>query len=156
MPTTDQDDGSTKPAHGVELTNDSLLNGENEEASVPVGRKDGGSQHRPKRRVARRKIRVELIKDRDERSGLPVVDEAEQAAQQAYEPQSPHPCGRPSPFTTRIHLWTLPEPITPSFVAAVREALSELEPMTVTEEEVRQGPACRRCGMICMATRRVL
>jgi hypothetical protein len=88
MSTTDQDDGSTKPAHGVELTNDSLLNGENEEGSVPAGRKDGAPQHRPKRRVARRKIRVELIKDRDERSGLPVVDEAEQAAQAAQVAQA--------------------------------------------------------------------
>src|SRR5512136_3445655 len=88
MPTTDQDDDSTLPAHGVELTNDSLLNGENEEVSVPAGRKDGAPQHRPKRRVARRKIRVELIKDRDERAGLPVVDEAEQAAQAAQVAQA--------------------------------------------------------------------
>jgi transcription termination factor Rho len=88
MPTTDQDDGSLQPAHGVELTNDSLLNGENEEVSVPAGRKEGAPQHRPKRRVARRKIRVELIKDRDERSGLPVVDEAEQAAQAAQVAQA--------------------------------------------------------------------
>jgi transcription termination factor Rho len=88
MPTTDQDDGSLQPAHGVELTNDSLLNGESEEVSVPVGRKEGAPQHRPKRRVARRKIRVELIKDRDERSGLPVVDEAEQAAQAAQVAQA--------------------------------------------------------------------
>src|SRR5512136_150 len=88
MPTTDQDDDSTLPAHGVELTNDSLLNGENEEVPVPAGRKDGAPQHRPKHRVAGRKVRVELIKDRDERSGLPVVDEAEQAAQAAQVAQA--------------------------------------------------------------------
>jgi len=88
MSTTDHDDGSPQPAHGVELTNDSLLNGENEEVPVTAGRKEGAPQHRPKRRVARRKIRVELIKDRDERAGLPAVDEAEQAAQAAQVAQA--------------------------------------------------------------------
>jgi transcription termination factor Rho len=88
MPTTDHEDGSPQPAHGVELTNDSLLNGENEEVPVTAGRKEGSPQHRPKHRVARRKIRVELIKDRDERSGLPVIDEAEQAAQAAQVAQA--------------------------------------------------------------------
>ena len=66
----DQDNDSPQPPveqpKEVELTNDSLLNGENGDQQPfrqGQNRNDGGPGHRPKRRVARRKIRVELIKE---------------------------------------------------------------------------------------------
>jgi transcription termination factor Rho len=66
----DQDNDSPQPPieqpREMELTNESLLNGENgdQQPHRPVqNRGDLSSAHRPKRRVARRKIRVELIKE---------------------------------------------------------------------------------------------
>ncbi len=66
----------------MELTNESLMNGENGDQQ-PVrpnqNRQDGQGMHRPKRRVARRKIRVELIKEPDpgplDDKGEPMMDE---------------------------------------------------------------------------------
>ena len=73
MGTSDQDNESPPPPaeqpRDVELTNDSLMNGESGDAQPArfsqnqnQNRGDGQS-HRPKRRIARRKIRVELIKE---------------------------------------------------------------------------------------------
>jgi transcription termination factor Rho len=66
----DQDNDSPQPPveqpREMELTNESLLNGENgdQQPHRPAqNRGDLSSAHRPKRRVARRKIRVELIKE---------------------------------------------------------------------------------------------
>ena len=66
----DQDNDSPQPpveqSREMELTNESLLNGENgdQQPHRPAqNRNDVSSAHRPKRRVARRKIRVELIKE---------------------------------------------------------------------------------------------
>ncbi len=66
----DQDNDSSLPPveqpREMELTNESLLNGENgdQQPHRPAqNRNDLSSAHRPKRRVARRKIRVELIKE---------------------------------------------------------------------------------------------
>ncbi|MGD0726904.1 MAG: transcription termination factor Rho [Spirochaetia bacterium] len=66
----DQDNDSPQPPveqpREMELTNESLLNGENgdQQPHRPAqNRNDLSSAHRPKRRVARRKIRVELIKE---------------------------------------------------------------------------------------------
>jgi transcription termination factor Rho len=66
----DQDNDSPQPPveqpREMELTNESLLNGENgdQQPHRPVqNRNDLSSAHRPKRRVTRRKIRVELIKE---------------------------------------------------------------------------------------------
>jgi transcription termination factor Rho len=66
----DQDNDSPQPPveqpREMELTNESLLNGENgdQQPRHPAqNRNDLSSAHRPKRRVARRKIRVELIKE---------------------------------------------------------------------------------------------
>ena len=51
----------------MELTNDSLLNGENGEQPLHnrggQNRGNGSSGHRPRRKITRRKIRVELIKE---------------------------------------------------------------------------------------------
>jgi transcription termination factor Rho len=87
MGTNDQDNDSQKPPvdqpREMELTNDSLMNAENGNQQQPhrssQNRNDGSQGHRPKRRIARRKIRVELIKepmgDRPEDGmGLPVED----------------------------------------------------------------------------------
>ncbi len=70
MGMSDQDNDSPQPPveqpREMELTNESLLNGENGD-QPPLrqnqNRPEGGGAHRPKRRVARRKIRVELIKE---------------------------------------------------------------------------------------------
>ena len=66
----DQDNDSPQPPieqpREMELTNESLLNGENGDKQPfrqGQNRGDGSSGHRPKRRVTRRKIRVELIKE---------------------------------------------------------------------------------------------
>jgi transcription termination factor Rho len=66
----DQDNDSPQPPveqpREMELTNESLLNGENGDQQphrLAQNRNDLSSAHRPKRRVARRKIRVELIKE---------------------------------------------------------------------------------------------
>jgi transcription termination factor Rho len=71
MTTSDQDNESPPPpaeqSRDVDLTNDSLLNGENGDAqpnrSGQNQNRGDGQSHRPKRRIARRKIRVELIKE---------------------------------------------------------------------------------------------
>jgi transcription termination factor Rho len=82
----DQDNESPKPPgdqpRDMELTNESLMNGENSNQQPHrsgQNRNEGSQGHRPKRRIARRKIRVELIKepmgDRpDEGMGLPEED----------------------------------------------------------------------------------
>ncbi|MGA2975692.1 MAG: transcription termination factor Rho, partial [Spirochaetia bacterium] len=79
----DQDNDSPQPPvdqpRELELTNESLLNGENgDQPPLRSGQShaDGGQAHRPKRRIARRKIRVELIKEPatgrpDDAEGLP-------------------------------------------------------------------------------------
>ncbi len=99
MGTNDQDNESPQPPveqpRDVELTNDSLMNGENNDRqplrSGP-NRADGGQAHRPKRRVARRKIRVELIKEpgsarMDEGDEPPMEEGAPDPA--AAQPQQP-------------------------------------------------------------------
>ncbi len=100
MTTSDQDNDSLPPpaddAPEVELTNDGLTNGENGDLqSAGPGQNRADSQaHGPKRRIARRKIRVELIKE--SAPGQP--DEAEPAAEAAppeppREPLAPLPPG---------------------------------------------------------------
>jgi len=60
----DQNNDSPQQPRDVELTNDSLMNGENGGRQQPQQNRGGSpGQHRPKRRVTRRKIRVELIKE---------------------------------------------------------------------------------------------
>ena len=87
MAISDQDNDSSQPPveqpREMELTNESLLNGENND-QPPLrqnpNRPEGSGSHRPKRRVARRKIRVELIKEPAgapmDDTGDPVMDEA--------------------------------------------------------------------------------
>ncbi len=71
MGTNDQDNEQPQPAEPpreMSFTNDSLMNGEQDEQGQNrpgQNRADQSSMHRPKRRVARRKIRVELIKEPD-------------------------------------------------------------------------------------------
>jgi transcription termination factor Rho len=69
----------------MELTNESLLNGENGDQQphrpLPV-RNDSSGSHRPKRRVTRRKIRVELIKE-------PAMDHEEDSMEEPAEGESP-------------------------------------------------------------------
>ena len=68
------------PSREVSLTNDSLMNGEaddqgqNRPGQNRVDQPSGG--HRPKRRVARRKIRVELIKEPDHGDEVTMGDDA--------------------------------------------------------------------------------
>jgi len=70
-----------EPSRDVSLTNDSLMNGESDEQGQNrpgQNRLDQAAGHRPKRRVARRKIRVELIKESDRAEddrGDPMSDE---------------------------------------------------------------------------------
>jgi transcription termination factor Rho len=70
MGTKDQDNDTPQPPD-VELTNESLVSGENGDQqpmnAASQNRGDGVQMHRPKRRVARRKIRVELIKEPSDR-----------------------------------------------------------------------------------------
>jgi len=86
MGTNDLDNETPQPPaeqpRDVDLTNDSLLNGENGDQqplrAAGQNRNDGVGMHRQKRRVARRKIRVELIKepmDRPEDRGDGMGDE---------------------------------------------------------------------------------
>ncbi len=71
MATSDQDNESPPPPaeqpRDAELSHDSLMNGENVDAQpLRPGQNQSrgdGMSHRPKRRIARRKIRVELIKE---------------------------------------------------------------------------------------------
>ena len=101
MGTNDHDNESqpqpVESAHDMSLTNDSLLNNENGDQGQHrpgQNRPDGSSAHRPKRRVARRKIRVELIKEpasdhEDERSDAGAEDVGVEAAQPQVGPQPP-------------------------------------------------------------------
>jgi transcription termination factor Rho len=85
MGTSDQDNNTpqtpVEQPHDVDLTNDALMNGDNGDQQplhAAPGRAEGTVAHRPKRRVARRKIRVELIKepmDRPEDRGDGMGDE---------------------------------------------------------------------------------
>jgi len=60
----DQNNDPPQHPRDVELTNDALMSGENGGRREPQQNRGGPSGgHRPKRRVARRKIRVELIKE---------------------------------------------------------------------------------------------
>ncbi len=91
MGTSDQDNDSNPPPADeppdVELTNDSLLNGENgDQQPVLSGQNREGQGHRPKRRIARRKIRVELIKE--PAAGQP-EEGAESPAAEAAAPEAP-------------------------------------------------------------------
>jgi transcription termination factor Rho len=90
----DQNNDSPQKPRDVELTNDSLMNGENGGRPQPQQNRGGPSgQHRPKRRVARRKIRVELIKEPaiDARGELIDAVTAEEAAYAAEAASNPAP-----------------------------------------------------------------
>ena len=99
MGTSDQDnDSSPSPAEEppeVELTNDSLLNGENgDQQPVLSGQNREGQGHRPKRRIARRKIRVELIKEPapgqpEEAAESPAAEAAPEAPKEPLAPLPP-------------------------------------------------------------------
>jgi len=99
MGTSDQDnDSSPSPAEEppeVELTNDSLLNGENgDQQPVISGQNREGQGHRPKRRIARRKIRVELIKEPapgqpEEAAESPAAEAAPEAPKEPLAPLPP-------------------------------------------------------------------
>ena len=100
MGTNDQDNDSPPPPveqpRDVELTNDSLLNGENgDQQPLRSGQNRGDGQvFRGKRRITRRKIRVELIKEPamgpDERGDVPAE---EGAAETSSAPIAPLPPG---------------------------------------------------------------
>ena len=98
----DQDNDSPQPPveqpREMELTNESLLNGENgdQQPHRPAqNRNDLSSAHRPKRRVARRKIRVELIKEPAMDTPEDGMDEqgADPAAEGASAPAAPLAAG---------------------------------------------------------------
>ncbi len=105
MTTSDQDNESPPPPaeqpRDVELTNDSLMNGEGGDAQPARSSQNqnqnrgDGQSHRPKRRIARRKIRVELIKEpmpgQPEDRGEGQVEEAPADASSA--PFAPLPPG---------------------------------------------------------------
>ena len=96
----DQNNDSPQKPRDVELTNDSLMNGENGGRPQPQQNRGGPSgQHRPKRRVARRKIRVELIKEPaiDARGELIDAVTAEEAAFAAEAASSPAPAPTTAP-----------------------------------------------------------
>ncbi len=87
--------------HDVDLTNDSLLNGDNgdqQPLSAAPMRGDMSVAHRQKRRVARRKIRVELIKepaDRPEDRGDGVGEDLTSAEAPAAAAAPPEPVTMP-------------------------------------------------------------
>ncbi len=95
MGMSDQENDSPQPPtdqqREMELTNESLNNGENGDQQphrqVPV-RNDSQGSHRPKRRVTRRKIRVELIKE-------PAMDHEEDSMEEQAEVESPENGGVP-------------------------------------------------------------
>jgi transcription termination factor Rho len=97
----DQNNDSPQQPRDVELTNDSLMNGENGGRPQPQGNRGGPQgQHRPKRRVTRRKIRVELIKEpaidaRGELIDAVTAEEASYAAAAAATP-APVPATQPT------------------------------------------------------------
>jgi len=93
MGMSDQENDTPQPPaeqpREMELTNESLVSGENGDQQplrpVPV-RSDAQGAHRPKRRVARRKIRVELIKE-------PAVERDEESMEETPEPEAPESTG---------------------------------------------------------------
>ena len=101
MGTSDQDNESPPPPaeqpREVELTNDSLLNGENGDQQPPeLGTRTAemGRGIGRKRRIARRKIRVELIKEPamgqpDERGDGPVEEAPDGGAERAARTAAP-------------------------------------------------------------------
>jgi transcription termination factor Rho len=80
----------------LELTNDTLMNGENgeQQARHPSGQ---NSSHRPKRRVARRKIRVELIKEPAD-----APEEGPEDAQVVDAPSEAAPTANAAPLSTSV------------------------------------------------------
>jgi transcription termination factor Rho len=96
----DQNNDSPQQPRDVELTNDSLMNGENGGRPQPQSNRGGPQgQHRPKRRVTRRKIRVELIKEPaiDARGELIDAVSAEEANFAAAAAASPAPAPSTAP-----------------------------------------------------------
>jgi transcription termination factor Rho len=96
----DQNNDSPQQPRDVELTNDSLMNGENGGRPQPQQNRGGPQgQHRPKRRVTRRKIRVELIKEPaiDARGELIDAVSAEDASFAAAAAASPGPAPSSAP-----------------------------------------------------------
>ena len=91
MGMSDQENDSPQPPteqpRELELTNDSLNNGENGDQQPhrpPPGQQPGS--HRPKRRVTRRKIRVELIKE-------PAMDREDEPMEEQAEGEAPESTG---------------------------------------------------------------
>jgi transcription termination factor Rho len=91
----DQDNDESQPPDG-DVAGDAVLSGDDGDqqplSSGAPNRADGVSNHRPKRRVARRKIRVELIKepaDRPDMEALPEDAPMDQAAAVSAEPPAP-------------------------------------------------------------------
>ncbi|HVP18358.1 MAG TPA: transcription termination factor Rho [Spirochaetia bacterium] len=78
-----------EPSREVSLTNDSLLNGETDDQGQnrPGQNRVDPGVHRPKRRVTRRKIRVELIKEPDR------PEDADSMAQEVAAEPSPAGAG---------------------------------------------------------------
>jgi transcription termination factor Rho len=114
MGTNDQNNDSSPQKRDVELTNDSLLNGENGGRRDQQNRGGPSGQHRAKRRVARRKIRVELIKEPalDARGELidPVTpEEAAWAAEAAANP-APAPATAPTALENQLRPPALSSP----------------------------------------------
>ena len=96
----DQNNDSPQQPREVELTNDSLMNGENGGRPQPQSNRGGPQgQHRPKRRVTRRKIRVELIKEPaiDARGELIDAVSAEEASFAAASAAIPAPASAAVP-----------------------------------------------------------
>jgi len=98
----DQNNDSPQQPRDVELTNDSLMNGENGGRQQPQQNRGGPQgQHRPKRRVTRRKIRVELIKEpaidaRGELIDAVSAEEASFAAAASAASPGPAPANAPT------------------------------------------------------------
>ncbi|HET6449721.1 MAG TPA: transcription termination factor Rho [Spirochaetia bacterium] len=97
MTTSDQDNDSLPPpmdqSPDMDVSGDTL--GENGDLPPAApGQNRGDGQHRPKRRIARRKIRVELIKEPAAGPGEEVAEEgAEAAPEPPREPIAPLPPG---------------------------------------------------------------
>ncbi len=92
-----------EPSREMSLTNDSLLNGEADEQGQnrPAQNRADPAAHRPKRRIARRKIRVELIKepDRPEEADSVAEEPGTETAQPGGAPGTdgpPQPVGLPT------------------------------------------------------------
>jgi transcription termination factor Rho len=99
MGNSDQDNDSLPPpaeqSQDVDLTNDALLSGENGDLQSTGPGQNPGDDHRPKRRIARRKIRVELIKEpaNGQPEDHPDAPPAEGAAETPSATLSPLPPG---------------------------------------------------------------